>query len=242
MKINMENVIQFVKGILFSIGIFLLYYIVCPNLFALIFRKFLTSQNFWAYNLAYFGIYLFTFLIILFIVRKDIFKQFNEFKKEPKKFLNKGFSYWGYGIVVMMLSNLIVSSLVGNIAVNEQVTRQTLMASPLYAIPAIVFFGPFLEEIVFRYCLKKAFCKKYIYAFSSAFIFGILHVFSAFDSFSIVSIMNHFKEFLFIIPYGSLGFFFAKAYFETKNIFSSILPHMLHNSFSIVLILITNYL
>lgn len=238
----METIKKFVTGILFSVGLFFLYFFICPNLFALLLKRPLLSHNFWAYNFAYLGIYVFTFLVVLLIVHKDIFKQFKEFIKEPKKILNKGLSYWMYGIIVMIISNLIVSSIVGNIAVNEQETRQVLLNSPLYAIPAIIFFGPFFEELIFRYGLRKSFSKKTVYACFSAFIFGALHVSTAIDQFSIASIVAHLNEFLFIIPYGSLGFFFAKSYYETDNIFSSIIPHMLHNTLSVTLILLTNFL
>lgn len=238
----MEKLKQFFKGILFSVGIFLLYYLICPNLFAYLLKKPIQSTNFWISNFSLLGIYALTFLLILAIVHKDIFKQFKEFIHEPKKYLNKGFSYWVYGLIVMIISNLIVSSLVGNIAVNEQATRQTLLAAPLYAIPTIIFFGPFLEELVFRYGLKKAFTKKYVFAFVSAFIFGGLHVLTAIDEFTLTNIFSHISEFLFIVPYGSLGFFFAKAYYETDNIFSSVVPHMLHNSISVLLILVANFI
>lgn len=238
----MEKIKQFSKGLLFSIGLFLLYYLICPNLFAIILKKGLLSDNFWVYNIAYLGIYLFTFLILLTIVHQDIFNQFKEFLKEPKKFLNKGFSYWAYGLIVMFISNLIVASLVGNIAVNEQTTREVLMSSPLYAIPTIIFFGPFLEELVFRYGFRKAFHKKIPYALFSAIIFGGLHVMTAIDEFTLTNLLSHISEFLFIIPYGSLGFFFAKAYYETNNIFSSVIPHMLHNTISVALILVSTFL
>ena len=89
-ELNKEKIKQFSKGLLFSIGLFLLYYLICPNLFAIILKRGLLSDNFWVYNIAYLGIYLFTFLILLAIVHRDIFKQFKEFIKEPKKFLNKG--------------------------------------------------------------------------------------------------------------------------------------------------------
>lgn len=238
----MEKVKQFAKGILFSVGLFLLYYLVCPNLFAFLLKKPLLSNNFWAYNFAYLAIYLFTFLVVLLIVHKDIFRQFKEFIHEPKKYLHKGFSYWVYGLIVMMISNMIVSSLLGNIAVNEQETRQVLLSSPLYAIPAILFFGPFLEELVFRYGLRKSFNKEIPFALFSAFIFGGLHVITAIDEFTLASIFSHISEFLFIVPYGSLGFFFAKAYYETENIFSSAIPHMLHNTISVLLILAMHFL
>lgn len=238
----MKKVKKLTKGILFSVGLFLLYSFICPNLIAIFLKEALISSNFWAHNLSYLGIYLFSFFLVLLIVHKDIKNQWKKFIKEPKKYLNKGLSYWGYGIVVMIISNLIVSSFVGNIAVNEQETREILLASPLYAIPSIVFFGPFLEELVFRYELRKSFDKKIPYALFSAFIFGLLHVLTAIDSFTIANIFSHLSEFLFIVPYGALGFFFAKSYYETENIFSSIIPHMLHNTLSVSLILIMNFI
>ena len=144
----------------------------------------------------------------------------------------------------MMISNLIISSIIGNIAVNEQETRSVLLSSPLYAIPSIIFFGPFLEEIIFRFSLRKAFQKEIPYAITSALIFGGIHVATAFsvDGFTLSSFLSHAKEILYIIPYGSLGYFFAKSYYETDNIFSSIVPHMLHNTFSVLLIFITNFM
>lgn len=238
----MEKCIKFIKGILFSILLFVLYIFVCPLVFSYLLQKPAQSENFWISNLSYLGVYALTFLVILLIVHKDVFRQFKEFIHEPKKYLNKGLSYWVYGLIVMMISNLIVSSLVGNIAVNEQETRQILLSAPLYAIPTIIFFGPFLEELIFRYGLRKAFDKKIVYALFSGLIFGGLHVTTAIDEFTIASIMSHISEFLFIIPYGSLGFFFAKAYYETDNIFSSAVPHMLHNTISVLLILAMHFI
>lgn len=238
----MKKAKKFTKGILFSVFLFVLYYLICPNLFALIFKKPLQSENFWSFNLAYLGVYALTLLVILLIIHKDILKQWKEFIKEPKKYLNKGFSYWGYGLIVMMISNLVVSSILGNIAVNEQETREVLLSAPLCMIPVIIFFGPFLEEIVFRYGFRKSFTKKIPYALFSAAIFGGLHVLTALDEFTIANLFSHISEFLFIIPYGSLGFFFAKAYYETENIFSSAIPHMLHNSMSVFLILAMHFL
>lgn len=236
----MEKLIKFGKGILFSAAIFFLYYLICPSLFSTLFSSGIESSNFWISNLSKLAIYVCTFLVVLLIVHKDIFKQFKEFISNPKKILNKGFSYWMYGIIVMVISNLIVTSIVGNIAVNEQSTREMITTAPLYAIPSIIIFGPFLEELVFRFCFRKAFTKEIPYALFCAFVFGLLHVLTAFDSFTMSSFLAHASEFLFIVPYGSLGFFFAKAYYETDNIFSTVIPHMLHNAFSVLLILITH--
>lgn len=238
----MENVIRVIKGILLTLIIFFLYFIICPYLYSMIFRNFLESTNFWVYNLTRLGMYFFIFGIVILIIHKDIFKQFKEFIKDPKKCLNIGLTYWVYGLIIMFLANLIIQSIVGAIAVNEQTTRELLLKDPLYIIPATIFFGPFLEEIIFRFCLRKGFKKELSFALTSAIIFGGLHVTTAFDAFTLQEIINHLREFLYIIPYGALGFYFAKAYYETDNIFSSIVPHMLHNLISVVLILISSLL
>lgn len=237
----MKNWLQFSKGILFSAFLFAFYF-VFPNILAFLFVKLLSSENIWINNLACLAIYAITLLLILLIVRKDIFKEWKSFISEPKKYLNKGFSYWVYGIIVMMISNLVINSLVGNISVNEQEIRQLLLDAPLYAIPTIIFFGPFIEELVFRYGLRKAFNKKISFALFSGAIFGLLHIFTALDNFTISNILAHASEFLFIVPYGSLGFFFAEAYYETENIFSSVIPHILHNTLSVILILIVHFI
>ena len=237
----MKNLKKVFEGIIFGAFIFFLYYLICPLLFSYLFKPGLKSDNFWITNLTQLAIYLFTFLIILLIIRKEFFKQLKEFFKNPKKILTKGFSYWAYGIITMIIANLIVTSIVGGIAVNEQTTRETLSLYPIYAIPTIIFLGPVLEELVFRFCFRKTFTKELTFAFFSAFIFGLLHVTTAIDEFTISNIIAHASEFLFIVPYGSLGFFFAKAYYETENIFSSIVPHILHNILSVILILITSF-
>lgn len=233
--------IKFLKGILFSIFLFSLYFFICPNLFAIILKNGLLSENFWIHNLSYLAIYVFTLLVVLLIIRKDITKQFKEFIKNPKPILSKGFTYWIYGMIVMIISNLIVTAIIGNIAVNEQMTRETLITAPLYAIPTIILIGPFMEEIVFRYGFRKSFNKEIPYALFCAVIFGGMHIISAIDTWTIAGILAHAKELLFLIPYGSLGYFFAKAYYETENIFSSVIPHMLHNTISVTLILITHF-
>lgn len=238
----MKKTIQFCKGILFGFFIFFLYYLICPTLFSFVFKKGLQSSNYWIFNFAELGIYLCTFLVVLLLVHKEIFKQFKEFLQSPKKILNVGFTYWIYGVIVMIFSNLLVSSIVGNIAVNEQTTRDAITHATLYAIPTIILIGPFLEELVFRFCFRASFTKKIPYALFCAFLFALLHVFTAFDPFTLKNILAHLQEFLFLIPYGSLGFFFAKAYYETDNIFSSIIPHMLHNTISVLLIVVSQFL
>ncbi len=229
-------------GLLLSCLLFFLYYFICPLFFASLFKNFILSENYWISNLARLAVYLFTFLIIILIVHKDLWKQFKEFKNNHRKILNIGLNYWFYGIVVMAISNIIATSIVGGIATNEELTRQSIFETPIYMIPTIIIFGPVLEEIIFRYALRKSFSKKWPYVISSALIFGALHIISGLDEYTVSNFILHLKDWIFIIPYGALGFFFAKAYYETDNIFATIIPHMLHNSWSVILIILSSLL
>lgn len=226
----MKKFKQFLKGLLF-----LTYFLLGPSFFAAFFIKELNSSNKLIQNITSLGIYLLIFFTIIFVIRKDLWQQTKNFFQNPKPIFDKGITYWIYGFIVMIISNLIIYQILGNIPANEQSVREGLLGNPL-TIPTIIFFGPFLEEIIFRYNFKNAFNNKILYALWSAFIFGGLHVLSAFNTFTLSDILSHLGEFLFLIPYGSLGFFFAKAYYETKNIYSSIVPHIIHNTISVILI------
>ena len=67
---------------------------------------------------------------------------------------------------------------------------------------------------------------KGIYIFLSGFIFALLHVLGQTSSY---------LDYIYIIPYMSLGIAFSSLYSKTDNIFSSISMHMFHNLFTIML-------
>mgnify|MGYP003310643865 CR=1 FL=1 len=50
----------------------------------------------------------------------------------------------------MLISNVIISMIVGNIANNEELNRSLLMSTPIYAVIAMVIIAPVTEEIIFR--------------------------------------------------------------------------------------------
>ena len=125
----------------------------------------------------------------------------------------------------MFIANILISSFVGGVASNEEANRTLLGAYPISSIISMVFLGPLIEEITFRASFKKAFSKWYTFAIVTALIQSF---FISFD----------FRELLFLIPYSSLGFFFAKAFYETDNIYTSYLAHMFHNGVCVLILLL----
>ena len=98
--------------------------------------------------------------------------------------------------------------------------------------------GPFIEELVFRASFRKAFKKKYTFAITTSLIFASLHVLNGFETLTITNMLENWTQFLFLLPYGSLAFFFASAYYDTDNIFTSTIAHCFHNTLSVLLVLL----
>ncbi|MDD3241539.1 MAG: CPBP family intramembrane metalloprotease [Bacilli bacterium] len=162
-------------------------------------------------------------LILLFIFRKRIISDFKDFKDSFNKNIEIGFKYWFIGMALMVGSNLIIMLLTpSKVSNNEEAVRSLIEASPYLSLILTAIFAPILEELVFRVGLKESFKSKYLFCIASGLIFGLLHVVFSYTTLT---------DFLYVVPYGSLGFVFAMMLYDTKNIYTSMAMHMAHNSF-----------
>lgn len=217
------------KGLILGIIVFLLFYF--SSYFQLIpiillnwdIRSITESQN----------VMLSTFsnivlLLILFLIfRKDIIKEWKNFKSNFLENIDTGIKYWLVGLAIMMGSNIIIN-IVMNLgqAANEQAVQQMISALPWLMFINAGIIAPCTEELIFRKSFRKAFPNKWLFILISALVFGSLHV---------VTSMTSPIELLYIIPYGALGGAFAYMYQKTDTIFTSIAMHMFHNSALILL-------
>lgn len=178
------------------------------------------------------------YMLIVFLIYNDTIIE--DFKKYFKKFganFEISFKYYLVGLIIMIVSNLIITFFFTKASANNEETVRTLIDSyPLYMIFSVSIYAPFIEEIVFRKSIKDsilAFGKnkftKYLYIATSGLIFASLHV---------VGITTSAWDYLYIIPYLSLGCAFAALYHKTDNIFSTIMLHSMHNTFTIILYLL----
>ena len=222
------NIKSFKK--LFSITAFiflLIFYISYSSLFNLGFKELnidIKSLSIVPKTIILIGIE-FTFLIILwFLYRKELKKEIIDYKENFNSYFRLGIKVWAIGLLVMMTSNLILYFITHSSPSNENNIRTILKSMPVYTLFATMIFAPFSEEIVFRKALKKCFSSNMLFIISSGLIFGGLHVLSS----------KNLIEFLYIIPYGTFGVAFAYLYSKTKNIFSSMTIHILHNSILVI--------
>lgn len=175
------------------------------------------------------------YMFVLFLIYKD--KIIKDFKKYFKKFASNfelSFKYYFIGVIIMIASNLIITLLFTDaVAGNEEAVRGLIDQVPLYMLFSVSLYAPFTEELIFRHSIKDAvMCygdgkiTKYIYIFISGFIFALLHI---------LGHTNSYIDYIYLIPYMSLGIAFSALYSKTDNIFSSILMHALHNTATVVL-------
>lgn len=161
-------------------------------------------------------------IILIIIYRRELIKEFKLFKKNLLENLDTGIKYWLIGLLVMMISNIIITYILGlNQAQNEQAVQKMINKMPIMMLITAGFIAPITEEITFRKTFKNIFLNKYLFIILSGLVFGSMHV--------ITSYSNP-LELLYIIPYGSLGMSFAAMYYKTDTIYTSISMHMLHNT------------
>ena len=169
------------------------------------------------------------FMIFLIIYWKDIQKEFQTFVKNVKHNLSVGAGSWGVGLLIMMVANLLLMGIFHS----EGANNDLVIRSMVHAFPAIMginvcILAPFIEEVVYRKSLKDVFGGNIVFIILSFLFFGLAHV---------VSMATSWVDWLYVIPYGAFGGAFAYAYSKTDTVFTSVVFHMIHNTFVFCLIL-----
>ena len=169
-------------------------------------------------------------LILIILYFKELRKEFKTFKDNWKMNMDTAFKYWFLGLMIMCISNIAISIITSlGTSSNEQAVQGLISSTPYLMLFTAGILAPIAEEITFRKGVSKIFKNKWVYATASGLIFGFLHVMGSSNP----------LEYLYIIPYGSLGFFFALTYYDTKSIYPSIIMHAIHNSALILLSIFT---
>lgn len=172
-----------------------------------------------------------TLLAIYFLIyKKTLIKDFKNYIKDFGNNFTTSIRYWLIGFIIMIVSNLIITFILNKgLAGNEEQVRSYIDSFPLFMIFNTVIYAPLTEELTFRKSIKDAINNKWTYVLVSGLIFGILHI---------ISYITTWTDFIYLIPYGSLGIVFALLYHKTDNIFSTITIHAMHNFLAVIVYLI----
>lgn len=175
--------------------------------------------------------------IIFLIYRKIIIHDFCEYIKNFKDNFENSFKYYLIGLSIMIISNILIGLFFNEASANnEEAVRNLLNLYPIYMIFSVSIYAPFVEEMIFRksiydsiFILKDNKITKYLYVFISGLVFSSLHIIGA---------SSKLIDYVYIIPYLALGSAFALLYYDSKNVFSSIVMHSMHNTVAVILYLV----
>lgn len=224
------------KKIIISIIIFILYFSF-SYIVEFIVNLFKININSWKHIFVMIFIYsldLIPFFVLIFIYKNDLKNEFIDFKKKWKDFADKYIKFWIIGIILMSLSNYFISLFTANpIGNNEETVRKIIDILPLYSIITTCISAPIVEELMYRKNLKNIFNKKWLSIIASGLIFGIAHVLGTYETVT---------DILYLIPYGILGSIFMYIYIDSKNIWSTISIHFIHNTLLLTIYLISTHL
>lgn len=209
-------------------------------------------------NVCNFLVYLVTIAVLVPIFWKEIKKDLNLVKVNPKFYLG----WWGKGVAIMLglvyLSNILQTIFTNgfeNAGTSEnQKTIDLIMNSGLGNLFLMglvtVFFAPVVEEIIFRKCLFGIFKKNNLMiVFISALLFASIHIVP--ECISIVvemakqkaTVVDLYLEFICIISYLGQAFAISFVYYKTRqNIVPCILIHFTNNFIALIATILLQFI
>ncbi len=223
-----KKVDNFMKNLTIFV-VFFISYMYIPSLIAYPLYKNLHLSEYSATLIGDLG-----FLILLIIIFYKMFKEkIKDYISNFPNYFRDSLKYWGIGLLVMAISNIILNVFIfpGEIATNEELNRIFIESNVVVGFILVVLVAPFIEEMIFRFALRKVTGRVSIFPLISALLFGLPHALTGINSLSDLPYL------LYVIPYGALGYAFGYLYNKTDNIFCSTLMHMLHNFVCFVLIM-----
>ena len=196
---------------------------------SLLFTEQIKNGSYLLVNIIIIGTEFLTLFLLIYINRKRLKNDFKDFDHNYKKYLSFGIKVWIIGILGMAISNTIINTyFINTIASNEEADRAILNYYPLYSTIAMIFIGPFIEELAFRCGFKDHIKNKTLYYIITVGIFASVHVLNG---------MTSLIELLYFIPYGILAFALSYIYDKTDNIYTTTIIHTLHNALTIFILI-----
>lgn len=167
-------------------------------------------------------------LITLVLIYKDDLK--NDLKNYKENFidnLDKYVKLYMLALILMTLTDTIITAITGKeLSNNEQAVRSIADTLPIYSALSVCICAPIVEELIYRKTIKNIFINNTLAIIASGLIFGLAHVIGTYQSL---------QDLLYIIPYGAFGAVFMYIFIDSKNIWSTITIHFMHNTILLLL-------
>lgn len=206
-----------IKEILGSVFLLLFYFA-----FDIFGNKIISNEN--GYMVVTTIFYVIMVCLCFIIFEKEILKAFDLFKKHLNSYIIFIRNKVLIGYLIEIIASLIAFLIIG---MYTSANQDALSQMPfIYVCITAILFAPFVEEILFRGCLRRFIKNDIAFIIISGIIFGLLHTISEANLLRIIVIG---------LPYISLGCVLAYSYVKSNNIFTNIGMHMTINTISCIL-------
>lgn len=149
-------------------------------------------------------------------------------------------------VSIFIVQNIVWDSILKNIIMqiigleealnSNQVNLESMLESyPVIFIFGVVFLGPVLEELLYRYiCFRSIYEKnKFMAYLVPTVLFGIQHIAIA------VIYKGQYNEIINVFSYMIFGFGLTFIYSKTRNLIPSIVIHIINNSIGVLYIFLS---
>ena len=240
------------KGLITTIIYVLITFILSDFVFSPLLDLLISHNNFSNSGLIYINA-LYNLILYVIVSIPIIIINYNFLKDEAKEFKAKKliinciagyFIFYGVSIVGNILSLAIYADATStNQNQIEALVTHDFLTFIIMAI-AICILGPIVEELVFRKSIFNIISNKYLALAISSISFALIHLITSFNTLSDMSLFNGIRYFLAIlIPYLFAGLCWGMLYLKNnRNIIFTIVLHILSNSISLFLIVISYYI
>lgn len=212
----MKKYLKYIVGILF--------YLLIDSFVSIVFTKLNIDYNNLSLlkkNILLIFLGIFKISCFIFIFYKELKTDYKIYKKEKGNYFYNYFYLYVLGVVLMGVSNTIISKYTNmKISENEETIRHLIKTMPIYISFSTIIYAPFVEELIYRKCFRGLISNKYLFIILSGSVFGLMHVISG---------NQNINDILMGIPYIIIGLDFAYIYYKTNNIFATMQFHFLHN-------------
>lgn len=173
-----------------------------------------------------------------FLFKDRLIQQWNEIRKTKRKFFFGVLTGWLFLILMTVVFEFVSEmlrqflGLVGQ-GLNQSNIQSTFQEQPLLIAVFACVIGPLVEELFFRQMLLH-WLRKYLSSWLSIFIVGIAFALTHMHSLSL-------SEWVSAVGYLGGGLVFSIIYVKEKeNVYYPLVVHMLGNSLSFIILVISN--
>ena len=173
-----------------------------------------------------------------FLFKDRLIQQWNEIRKTKRKFFFGVLTGWLFLILMTIVFEFVSEmlrqffGLVGQ-GLNQSNIQSTFQEQPLLIAVFACVIGPLVEELFFRQMLLH-WLRKYLSSWLSIFIVGIAFALTHMHSLSL-------SEWVSAVGYLGGGLAFSIIYVKEKeNVYYPLVVHMLGNSLSFIILVISN--